>query len=96
MAYLGNLEGTGFSKIDKQSFNGNNSNTQFTLRHKVSQPEHIEVFVENVRQDPHSAYTVSGNTLTFTGTPSSIHPFIKSLFLPSLNTGFNFFFFFGT
>ena len=61
MAYLGNLEGTGFSKIDKQSFNGNNSNTQFTLRHKVSQPEHIEVFVENVRQDPHSAYTVSGN-----------------------------------
>ena len=69
MAYLGNLEGTGFSKVDSQRFNGNNSNTQFTLRHKVSQPEHIEVFVENVRQDPFTAYTVSGNTLTFTGTP---------------------------
>ena len=69
MAYLGNLEGTGFSKVDSQRFNGNNSDTAFTLRHKVSQPEHIEVFVENVRQDPFTAYTVSGNTLTFTGTP---------------------------
>ena len=69
MGYLGNLEGTGFSKVDSQRFNGNNSDTAFTLRHKVSQPEHIEVFVENVRQDPFTAYTVSGNTLTFTGTP---------------------------
>ena len=69
MGYLGNLEGTGFSKVDSQRFNGNNSDTTFTLRHKVSQPEHIEVFVENVRQDPFTAYTVSGNTLTFTGTP---------------------------
>jgi len=69
MGYLGNIEGTGFSKVDSQRFNGDNSNTSFTLRHAVSQPEHIEVFVENVRQDPFTAYTVSGNTLTFTGTP---------------------------
>ena len=27
----------------------------------------IEVFVGNVRQDPNSAYTLSGTTLTFTG-----------------------------
>ena len=69
MAYLGNLEGSGFSKVDSQRFNGNNSNTSFTLRHNVGQPEHIEVYVENVRQDPFTAYTVSGKTLTFTGTP---------------------------
>jgi predicted DNA-binding protein len=31
----------------------------------------IEVFVENVRQDPNSAYTLSGTTLTFTGAPAS-------------------------
>ena len=70
MGYLGNIEGSGvISKIDSQQFSGNNSDTAFTLRHFVSQPEHVEVFVGNVRQDPHSAYTVSGNTLTFTGTP---------------------------
>ena len=69
MAYLGNLEGTGFSKVDSQRFNGNNSDTQFTMRHNVGMPEHIEVYVENVRQDPFTAYTVSGKTLTFTGTP---------------------------
>ena len=70
MGYLGNIEGSGLgSKIDSQQFSGNNSDTTFSLRHFVSQPEHIEVFVGNVRQDPHSAYTVSGNTLAFTGTP---------------------------
>jgi hypothetical protein len=70
MGYLGNFEGSGvLSKIDSQRFNGNNSDTSFTLRHSVSQPEHIEVFVENVRQDPFTAYTVSNKTLTFTGTP---------------------------
>ena len=42
MGYLGNLEGTGFSKVDSQRFNGNNSDTSFTLRHNVSQPEHID------------------------------------------------------
>ena len=31
----------------------------------------IEVFVGNVRQDPNSAYTLSGTTLTFTGAPPS-------------------------
>ena len=69
MGYLGNFEGTGFSKVDSQRFNGNNSDTQFTMRHNVGMPEHIEVYVENVRQDPFTAYTVSGKTLTFTGTP---------------------------
>ena len=70
MGYLGNFEGSGvLSKIDSQRFNGNNSDTSFTLRHSVGQPEHIEVFVGNVRQDPFTAYTVSNKTLTFTGTP---------------------------
>jgi len=31
----------------------------------------IEVFVGNVRQDPNSAYTLSGTTLSFTGAPPS-------------------------
>ena len=31
----------------------------------------IEVFVDNVRQEPTSAYTVNGTTLSFTGTPAT-------------------------
>ena len=36
----------------------------------ASDANSIEVFVDNVRQEPTSAYTVNGTTLTFTGTPS--------------------------
>ena len=71
MTYIGNPHGTGFSKIDSQQFSGNGSATAFTMRHSVGQPEHVEVYVNNVRQDPHSAYTVSGTTLTFTEAPGN-------------------------
>ena len=37
----------------------------------VGDPNQIEVFVDNVRQEPTSAYTVNGTTLTFTGTPAT-------------------------
>ena len=71
MTYIGNPQGTGFSKIDSQQFSGTGSATAFTMRHNVSQPEHVSVYVNNVRQDPHMAYTVSGTTLTFTEAPSN-------------------------
>ena len=71
MTYIGNPQGTGFSKIDSQQFSGTGSATAFTMRHSVSQPEHVSVYVNNVRQDPHMAYTVSGTTLTFTEAPSN-------------------------
>jgi len=71
MTYIGNPQGTGFSKIDSQQFSGTGSATAFTMRHSVGQPEHVSVYVNNVRQDPHMAYTVSGTTLTFTEAPSN-------------------------
>ena len=71
MTYIGNPQGTGFSKIDSQQFSGTGSATAFTMRHPVSQPEHVAVYVNNVRQDPHSAYTTSGTTLTFTEAPGN-------------------------
>jgi hypothetical protein len=71
MTYIGNPQGTGFSKIDSQQFSGTGSATAFTMRHPVSQAEHVAVYVNNVRQDPHMAYTVSGTTLTFTEAPSN-------------------------
>ena len=71
MTYIGNPHGTGFSKIDSQQFSGTGSATAYTMRHPVSQAEHVAVYVNNVRQDPHMAYTVSGTTLTFTEAPSN-------------------------
>ena len=39
----------------------------FTLSHAVANAQEIEVFVNNVRQEPGEAYTVSGTGLTMTG-----------------------------
>ena len=55
----------------KDRFSGNNSNTNFTLSRSVANVNDIAVFVDNVRQEPTEAYTVSGTTLSFTGTPAT-------------------------
>ena len=54
---------------DADRFSGNASTTTFTLTRTVSFPTDIEVFVENVQQEPIVAYGVSGATLTFTEAP---------------------------
>jgi Chaperone of endosialidase len=52
-------------------FSGNGSTTAFTLPQAVVSSAQILVFVANVPQNPSSAYTVSGTTLTFTSAPPS-------------------------
>ena len=73
MAYVGNPIDTQntFQSLVGKRFNGDGSTTDFTLDVAPSSTLDIEVFVGNVRQDPNSAYTVSGTTLTFTGAPPS-------------------------
>jgi len=71
MAYNGVTPSNVFGQGTKDSFNGNNSDTSFSLSKSVLLATDIEVFVGNVRQEPNVAYTVSGTTLTFTGTPPS-------------------------
>ena len=71
MAYLGASPLSSFASPAKDSFSGNNSTTSFTMSQSVGDPNQIEVFVDNVRQEPTSAYTVNGTTLTFTGTPAT-------------------------
>ena len=51
--------------IVKDSLTANGSTTQFTLSKQVASPTDIAVFVGNVRQEPTTAYTVSGTTLDF-------------------------------
>tara|TARA_R110000803_G_scaffold39104_9_gene84329 strand:- start:584 stop:1099 length:516 start_codon:yes stop_codon:yes gene_type:complete len=66
MAYQGNPLYTAFSTINKQDLTGG-TGTNFTLDYSVSSPQDIEVFVNNVRQEPGVAYTTTGTSLTMTG-----------------------------
>ena len=73
MAYVGNPVDTQntFQSLQGKRFSGDGSTTAFTLDVAPSSTLDIEVFVGNVRQDPNSAYTLSGTTLSFTGAPPS-------------------------
>ena len=71
MPYLGSPVLGTFGTGTKDRFSGNNSSTSFTMSRSVSNANDIDVFVENVRQEPSIAYTVSGTTLSFTGTPAT-------------------------
>ena len=73
MAYVGTpLDTTNaFQSLAGKRFNGDASTTNFTLDSSPNSTLDIEVFVENVRQDPNSAYTVSGTTIAFTAAPPS-------------------------
>ena len=73
MAYVGTpIDTTNqFQSLQGKRFSGDGSTTAFTLDIAPSSVFDIEVFVENVRQDPNSAYNISGTTLTFTGAPPS-------------------------
>ena len=73
MAYVGTpIDTTNqFQSLQGKRFSGDGSTTAFTLDIAPTSTLDIEVFVENVRQDPNSAYSLSGTTLTFTGAPPS-------------------------
>ena len=52
-------------------FSGNGSTTAFTLSRPVASVAQVQVTIDNVAQNPSSAYTVSANTITFTSAPLS-------------------------
>ena len=69
MAFIGNTNTTqGFiPAIDY--FSGNGSSVAFTLSRPVASVYQFIVSIDNVIQNPSSAYSVSGTTLTFTSAP---------------------------
>ncbi len=73
MAYLGTpIDTTNqFQSLQGKRFSGDASTTAFTLDIAPNSVFDIEVFVENVRQDPNSAYSLNGTTLTFGAAPPS-------------------------
>jgi len=71
MAFIGNTNQTQAFTPAVDYFSGNGSTTAFTLSRPVASVAQVEAVINNVVQDPASAYTVSGNTITFTSAPSS-------------------------
>jgi len=67
MGYVGNQQTEGFSSIPaKQDLTGA-SGTSLTLSHAVASAEGIDLFINNVRQEPTTAYSVTGTAVTLTG-----------------------------
>jgi hypothetical protein len=71
MSYIGNTNTTQAFTPAIDYFSGNGSTTAFTLSRPIASVAQVQVVVNNVAQNPSSAYTVSGNTITFTSAPSS-------------------------
>jgi len=71
MAFIGNTNTTQAFTPAVDFFSGNGSTTAFTLSRPVASVAQVQVTIDNVAQNPSSAYTVSSNTITFTSAPSS-------------------------
>ena len=56
-------------QLDAERYSGNDSSVDFTLTRRVAFATDIEVFVDNVQQEPTTAYSVDGFTLTFDEAP---------------------------
>jgi len=73
MSYLGGAPAKSLASPTSQFFSGNGSTTAFTLNRAVNVSEDLEVFVNNVQQEPGvgKSYTANGTSLTFDAAPSS-------------------------
>jgi len=71
MAFIGNTNTTQAFTPAVDFFSGNASTTAFTLSRPVASVAQVQAVISNVPQDPGSAYTVSGSTITFTSAPPS-------------------------
>ena len=70
MAYLGNKPVNNFVSFAKQDITGNGG-TSYSLDYPVTGANDIDLYINNVRQEPTEAYSCSGSTLTLTEAVSS-------------------------
>ena len=71
MAFIGSTPSTQNLVASADYFNGDGVTIAFTLSRPVYATYQVSVVVNNVPQNPSDAYTVSGNTITFTSAPSA-------------------------
>ena len=71
MPFIGNnVQVQGFTPA-VDYFSGNGVTVTFTLSRPVLSTAQMIVVIDNVPQNPSSAYTVSGSSITFTSAPLS-------------------------
>jgi hypothetical protein len=70
MAFIGSTPSTQNLIASADFFSGDGVTIAFTLSRPVYATYEVNVVVNNVPQNPISAYTVNGNTITFTSAPS--------------------------
>lgn len=70
MPYLGNKPVNNFVSFAKQDITGNGG-TSYSLDYPVTGANDIDLYINNVRQEPTEAYSCSGSTLTLTEAVSS-------------------------
>jgi len=73
MAYIGNKPAELFHTQAKQSFTPDSSTVSFTLNTSVVNENSVELFINNVRQEPGTgkSYTADGTTLTMSEAPTT-------------------------
>lgn len=69
MAYLGNTPTTQSAVASVNYFNGDASTTAFTLTFTPTTVAQVQIFINNVPQNPATAFSISGNVITFTSAP---------------------------
>ena len=62
MPYIGHKPATSFHSLVKQDFSVS-ATTSYTLSQSVTSANDIALFINNVRQEPTDAYSVSGTAL---------------------------------
>ena len=70
MPFIGNQPAESYSAFQKQDFS-TSATTSYTLDHPVANQNEIALFINFVRQEPTTAYTASGTSLTLTSATSS-------------------------
>jgi hypothetical protein len=70
MPFIGNQPAEAYSAFQKQDFT-TSATTSYTLDHPVANQNEIALFINFVRQEPTTAYTASGTSLTLTSATSS-------------------------
>ena len=70
MAYIGKDPAEAYSSFVKQDFSVS-ATTSYTLDNAVTNQNEIALFINHVRQEPTTAYTASGTSLTLTSATAS-------------------------
>ena len=70
MPFIGNQPALSYTSFAKQDFT-TSATTSYTLDHPVTNENEIALFINFVRQEPTTAYSASGTSLTLTSATSS-------------------------